>query len=207
MQVKKQQLELDMEQQTGSKSGKKYVKAVYCHPAYLTYMQSEAKAETPVLWPPHWTSEPPKEEEGWMASEMWSEPSSPTAFWPHLCYILGLPKWLSGKESACNAGDAGLIPGVGKPPEGEMATHSCILAWEIPQTEKPGRAAVHGVAKSWTRLSTHAHGTYCIRWTYWISVWARNFRKHWKSTAYNQFFHWKDGIAETQIGQITRLSD
>ena len=40
MQVKKQQLEPDMEQQTGSKSGKEYVKAVYCHPAYLTYMQS-----------------------------------------------------------------------------------------------------------------------------------------------------------------------
>ena len=40
MQVKKQQLELDMEQQTGSKSGEEYVKAVYCHPAYLTYMQS-----------------------------------------------------------------------------------------------------------------------------------------------------------------------
>ena len=39
MQVKKQQLEPDMEQQTGSKS-RKYVKAVYCHPAYLTYMQS-----------------------------------------------------------------------------------------------------------------------------------------------------------------------
>ena len=40
MQVKKQQLEQDMEQQTGSKLGKEYVKAVYCHPAYLTYMQS-----------------------------------------------------------------------------------------------------------------------------------------------------------------------
>ena len=40
MQVRKQQLELDMEQQTGSKLGKEYVKAVYCHPAYLTYMQS-----------------------------------------------------------------------------------------------------------------------------------------------------------------------
>ena len=39
-QVKKQQLELDMEQQIGSKSGKEYVKAVYCHHAYLTYMQS-----------------------------------------------------------------------------------------------------------------------------------------------------------------------
>ena len=38
MQVKKQQLELDMEQRTGSKSGKEYVKAVYCHFAYLTYM-------------------------------------------------------------------------------------------------------------------------------------------------------------------------
>ena len=40
MQVRKQQFELDMEQQTGSKLGKEYVKAVYCHPAYLTYMQS-----------------------------------------------------------------------------------------------------------------------------------------------------------------------
>ena len=40
MQVKNQQLELDMEQQTGAKLGKEYVKAVYCHPVYLTYMQS-----------------------------------------------------------------------------------------------------------------------------------------------------------------------
>ena len=39
MQVRKQQLELDMEQQTGCKSGKEQVKAAYCHPAYLTYMQ------------------------------------------------------------------------------------------------------------------------------------------------------------------------
>ena len=40
MQVRKQQLELDMEQQTGSKQEKEYGKAVYCHPAYLTSMQS-----------------------------------------------------------------------------------------------------------------------------------------------------------------------
>ena len=40
MQVKKQQLEPDVEQQIGSKLGKEYIKAVYCHPAYLTYMQS-----------------------------------------------------------------------------------------------------------------------------------------------------------------------
>ena len=42
MQVKKQQLELNMEQQTGSKLGKEYMKAVYCHPAYLTYVQSSS---------------------------------------------------------------------------------------------------------------------------------------------------------------------
>ena len=40
MPVKKQQLEPDMEQQTGAKLGKEYIKAIYCHPAYLTYMQS-----------------------------------------------------------------------------------------------------------------------------------------------------------------------
>ena len=45
MQVKKQQLKLDMEQQTGSKLGKEYVKAVY--------WRTDAEAETPVLWPPH----------------------------------------------------------------------------------------------------------------------------------------------------------
>ena len=40
MQVKKQHFELGMEQQTGSKLGKEYIKAVYCHPVYLTYIQS-----------------------------------------------------------------------------------------------------------------------------------------------------------------------
>ena len=40
MEIKKEQLEQDMEQWTGSKLGKEYVKAVHCHPAYLTYMQS-----------------------------------------------------------------------------------------------------------------------------------------------------------------------
>ena len=46
MQLKKQHLEPDMEKQTGSKKEKEYVKAVYCHPAYLTYMQSTSW-ETP----------------------------------------------------------------------------------------------------------------------------------------------------------------
>ena len=49
MQVKKQQLELEVEPQTGSKSGKEYIKAVYCHPAYLTYMQSSVKFSYSVM--------------------------------------------------------------------------------------------------------------------------------------------------------------
>ena len=58
MWVKKQQLELDMEQQTGSKSGKEYIKNVYCHPDYLTYAEyimrnaglDEAQAEVKIAW-------------------------------------------------------------------------------------------------------------------------------------------------------------
>ena len=51
----------------------------------------------------------------------------------------GLPRYLSGKESTCNAGDMGTVPGLEDPLEKEMATHSSILAWEIPRTEEPGR--------------------------------------------------------------------
>ena len=51
----------------------------------------------------------------------------------------GPPHWLSSKESAYKAGEAGLIPGAGRSPEEEMATYSSILAWEIPWTEEPGR--------------------------------------------------------------------
>ena len=43
-----------------------------------------------------------------------------------------------GKESACNAGDLGLIPGLGRSPGEENATHSSILVWRIPWTEEPG---------------------------------------------------------------------
>ena len=52
---------------------------------------------------------------------------------------LGFPGGSDGKESACNAGDLGLIPGLEDPPEEGMATPSCILACRIPWTEEPGR--------------------------------------------------------------------
>ena len=54
--VKKQQLELDMEQQAGSKSGKEYIKAIYCHPGYLTYMQSTL-CEMPAWWSSSWNQD------------------------------------------------------------------------------------------------------------------------------------------------------
>ena len=56
MQVRKQQLELDIEQQTGSKSGKEYFKAVYCHPAYLTHMQSTS-CEIQAGWIISWSQD------------------------------------------------------------------------------------------------------------------------------------------------------
>ena len=49
-----------------------------------------------------------------------------------------LPWWLSGKESACNAGDAGSVPGSGRSPGGGHGNHSSILAWRIPWTEELG---------------------------------------------------------------------
>ena len=48
-----------------------------------------------------------------------------------------MAQWV--KKSACSAGDSGSIPGLGNPLEEDMATHSSILAWEIPWTEEPGR--------------------------------------------------------------------
>ena len=58
------------------------------------------------------------------------------------------------KNPPANAGDEGLIPGLGRSLEEEMETHSNILAWEILWTEEPGRLhIVHGFAKSPTQLS------------------------------------------------------
>ena len=53
-----------------------------------------------------------------------------------------------GKECACNAGDQGLIPGLGDPLEKGMATHSSILAWRIPRTEESGGLQSKGLQES-----------------------------------------------------------
>ena len=61
----------------------------------------------------------------------------------------GLTRWLSDKESAYNAGDAGSIPGMGRSP-GEGNGNPGFLSWEIPRTEDPGRLQSMGVAKNQT---------------------------------------------------------
>ena len=73
----------------------------------------------------------------------------------------GLPGGSVVKNSPANAGDrrdTGLISALGRSPE-KMATHSSVLAWEIPWTEEPGELPVHRVVKSCTQLSagTHTH--------------------------------------------------
>ena len=66
----------------------------------------------------------------------------------------GFPVGSDDKESACNAGDSVRSLGQEDPLEEEMATHSSVLAWEIPWTEETGELhSVHGIAKSQTRLS------------------------------------------------------
>ena len=85
-------------------------------------------------------------------------------FFPILDTFGGLPCWLSGKESACNAGDTGdvsSIPGWEDPLEEGLAADSSILAWRIPWTEEPsGVRFVYGFSKSQAQLkqlSTQLH--------------------------------------------------
>ena len=69
-----------------------------------------------------------------------------------------------------NAGDTSSVPGSEDSLEEEMATHSSILAWEIPWTEEPNRLQSMGSQKNRTQLSTHARGTFCF-WIYiYLSV-------------------------------------
>ena len=65
--------------------------------------------------------------------------------------------WLSGKESACNAGDLGLIAGLGRYLEKEMATHSSMFVWRIPWTEEPGSLQSTGSSRVRQDWATNTH--------------------------------------------------
>ena len=117
MQVKKQQLEPDMEQQTGSKLEKEYVKAICCHPSYLTYMQSTS-CKMP-SWMKH-KLELRLLGEISIRSDMQIIP---------LLQQKDFPGGADGKASAYNAGDPGSIPGLGRSPgegNGTPLQYSCL---------------------------------------------------------------------------------
>ena len=76
---------------------------------------------------------------GFSRQEYWSGLPLPCPHFLHSKTVSGLPRWLSGKKYACQAGDLGWIPGWEDALEEEMATLPSILAWEIPWTEEPGR--------------------------------------------------------------------
>ena len=87
-------------------------------------------------------------------------------FLTNLIYVTYTCTWqLIGKESACDAGDSGLIPASGRAPKKEMATHASILAWRIPWTEKPDglqfmgsqRVGHYWMTNTFTFTHTHTH--------------------------------------------------
>src|SRR5574341_1027674 len=71
-------------------------------------------------------------------AEEWAKNLSGVSCIGALISFMGFPGASASKESGCNAGDLGLIPGSGRSPGEGMATHSSILAWRIPWTEEPG---------------------------------------------------------------------
>ena len=73
---------------------------------------------------------------------------------------MGLPWWLSSKESTCNEGDSGSILRSARPPEEGMATHSIIVAWRIPWTEEPGGLHPWGDKESDTIETTEHIGAH-----------------------------------------------
>ena len=70
----------------------------------------------------------------------------------HITHAVGFPGGSASKESACNVEELGLIPRLGRSLEENMVTHSSVLAWKIPWTEKSGRLQPTGSQKSQTQL-------------------------------------------------------
>ena len=126
MQVRKQQLELDMEQQTGSKSGKDYFKVIYCHPAYLTYVEYITREGdgTPLQYS---CLENPMDGGAWLAADH------------------GVVKSRTRLRDFTFTFPFHAL-------EKEMASHSSVPAWRIPGMAEPGRLPLFGVTQSRTRL-------------------------------------------------------
>ena len=100
----------------------------------------------------------------------------------HELICLGLPWRLSGKESPCQAGDLGSIPGSGRSLGEGNGTHSSILAWRVPWTEEPGRLHSMDCKESdmIEQLNHHYHWYSCLK--------ANNFK--WYSTRFSKCIPW-----------------
>ena len=102
--------------------------------------------------------------------------------WTVIHHHLSFPGGSDGKESACNAGDSNSIPGWGRSPEKEMATHSSVVAWRIPWTEKPGGLQSMGsqrVGHDWaTNTFTFIHSLK-ISGIFWTK---KQFQRGWVSS-------------------------
>ena len=182
MQVSKQQLELDMEQQTGSKSGKEFIKSVDCHPAYLIYMQSTMVFPVVICGCESWTIK--KAEHGRIdAFELWwripwtarrsnkfilkkSVLNIPWKGWCRSWNSNTLATWgeelTHWKRPWCwerlkvggEGDDSGWAGWMASPTQWTLVWVKSGSWWWT------GRPGVHEVAKSWTRLSD---------WTDWLT--------------------------------------
>ena len=124
-----------------------------------------------------------------MKPEWWHTPSSksfflsdtsPQSFWLNLCLYVGLPWWLSSKESSCNAGNPGSIPRWGRFPGGRHGIplqYSCL---ENPMDRGAWRATVHRVTK--ILLKQQVHMSWCSSFLCFISL-QRGFSVHIVSEA------------------------
>ena len=126
---------------------------------FHTRNQLTFKVEGKWIIPSYWKHSQENWSWGFSGSVHWILLRNPLEFSYYLCkrtyclarkLNLSLPWWLSGKESACNAGDSELIPGSGRSPKKEMATHSSILAWRIPWREETG-----GLYSMWSQRVQH----------------------------------------------------
>ena len=113
------------------------------HPQVPSRFQDQPQRSKSGQWPNFWKSA------SWLPKQLeYSSHSLAYEITHSYKSWRGLSRWLSGKESVCNAGNPGLILGQEDPLEEEMATHFSILAWKIPWTEEPG--GLH--SKGWQRV-------------------------------------------------------
>ena len=118
----------------------------------------------------------------------------------------------NGKESACNAGDLGLIPGSGRSLEKGMATHASILAWRIPWTEEPGRLQAmesRSIGHYWVTNTSHFRNKWRPRlwpYGYYTQIHLTNKRKNSRRIQYNERWWWNSVLVKKRVSLVWVLT-